>query len=462
METPIYTKLKEYHKKNRVPFAMPGHKNGRGLAADLKKCDVTELAATVDLHGKSPEVARANELLSELYGSDVSFIMTGGSTEGVQVMLSSVLRPGDTLLAGADCHTSVINTCALCGFRLRLVPIRYNEEFCVPTVNEDFEITPDIKAVIMTSPNYYGIAKDIKGIAEKCHAAGVPLLVDEAHGAHFGSPMFSGSGDFPRSAVRYADMVCQSAHKTLNALTGAAYLHVNEDVVDIKRVRRALASFGTSSPSYPIAASADIARAELEYADYGDIIEKCVDLEFDLEKLDIKVLENDDVTRVVICFCDYELTGFEVARRLSEEYGIDVEMADMYNIVLIATPWNRTLDFVKLTNALGEIAKSAGKRSLEPQIIPPPVTDAVISPSCGWYAETELVPLEEAAGRIASMTITAYPPGTAIVVTGETIRNESIEYIKELIAAGAQLTGVSEGKAEVVRNGQADNRRCNI
>ncbi|MBQ3425727.1 MAG: aminotransferase class V-fold PLP-dependent enzyme [Clostridia bacterium] len=451
METPIYTKLKEYHKKNRIPFAMPGHKNGRGLAADLKKCDVTELAATVDLHGQSPEVTRANELLSELYGSDKSFIMTGGSTEGVQAMLSSVLTPGDTLLAGADCHVSVINTCALCGFRLRLVPIRYDEEFCIPTANEDFEITPDIKAVLMTSPNYYGIAKDIKGIAEKCHAAGVPLLVDEAHGAHFGSPMFSGLGDFPKSAVRYADMVCQSAHKTLNALTGAAYLHIKEGLIDIKRVKRALASFGTSSPSYPIAASADIARAELEYSDYGAIIEKCVDLEFDLEKLDIKVLENDDITRVVIGFSEYELTGFEVARRLSDKYGIDVEMADMNNIVLIATPWNKALDFAKLTKALGEIVGGAEKRSRRPMILPPPVTDTVVSPSCGWYAETELVPLEEATDRIAATTITAYPPGTAIVVTGERIRNESIEYIKKLINAGAQLKGISGDKAEVVK-----------
>lgn len=443
MNVPIYNKLSEYHEKNRIPFAMPGHKNGRGLVPELYQFDVTELAATLDLNGQSCDIKNSNKLLKDLYGADASFILTGGSTLAVQAMLSAVLAPGDTLLAGADCHMSVINTCAVCGFKLRLVPMRYNEQFGVPTVNEEFDITPDIRAVIMTSPNYYGIVKDIESLALKCHEAGVPLLIDEAHGAHFISSYF------PQTAVNYADMVCQSAHKTLNALTGAAYLHVNGSLVDINRVKRALRSFGTSSPSYPIAASADIARAELEAADYKEIIKSCTKLREDLIKLGLAVLENGDRTRVVINFNEYDLTGFEVSDRLSERFGIDVEMADLFNIVLIATPYNNKRDFEKLVDALGAITAGAERRRTKTAFLPPTITTDMISPSLGLYRKTEYVPLDEAAGRIAGTVISSYPPGTAIVVTGEIIRKESIEYIKSLIAVGAMLTGVRDSKAEV-------------
>ncbi|MBR0366561.1 MAG: aminotransferase class V-fold PLP-dependent enzyme [Clostridia bacterium] len=444
MNTPIYNKLKEYQEKQRISFAMPGHKNGRGLVSELYKCDVTELVSTLDLNGQSSDVKQANRLLADLYGADTSFILTGGSTLGVQAMLSSVLAPGDTLLAGADCHMSVINTCAVCGFKIRLVPMRYNERFGVPTVNEEFDITPDIKAVLMTSPNYYGIAKDAESLAAQCHAAGVPLLVDEAHGAHFMSL------HFPQTAVRYADMVCQSAHKTLNALTGAAYLHVNGGLIDINRVNRALHSFGTSSPSYPIAASADIARAELETTDHREIIKGCIELKKELEKLELGVLENDDRTRVVINFNEYELSGFEVSEMLSERFGIDVEMADLFNIVLIVTSYNNRTDIKKLIEACGVITTGAERRRTKPAFIPPAAIRDIISPSEGWYKKTEFVPIDESAGRIAGTVISSYPPGTAIVVTGETIRKESIEYIRSLIAAGAVLTGIKDNKVEVV------------
>lgn len=444
MNTPIYNKLKEYQEKQRIPFAMPGHKNGRGLVPELYKYDVTELISTLDLNGQSGDVEQANKLLAELYGADTSFILTCGSTLGVQAMLSSVLAPGDTLLAGTDCHMSVINTCAVCGFKIKLVPMRYNERFGVPTVNEAFDIYPDIKAVLMTSPNYYGIAKDTERLAAQCHAAGVPLLIDEAHGAHFVSPRF------PQTAVGHADMVCQSAHKTLNALTGAAYLHVNGDLVDINRVKRALRSFGTSSPSYPIAASADIARAELEAADHREIIKSCAELKEELERLGLGVLENDDMTRVVINFNDYALSGFEVSEMLSEKFGIDVEMADLFNIVLIVTPYNNRSDLQKLIKACRVITEGAERKRTKTAFIPPAVTGDIISPSEGWYKKTERVPIDEAEGRIACAVVSSYPPGTAIIVTGETIRKESIEYIKSLIAAGAMLTGIKDNKVEVV------------
>lgn len=446
MQTPIYTKLKEYAQKNRISFAMPGHKNGRGLAEDYEKCDVTELDATLDLQEESAEVRSANALLGKLYGSKASFILTCGSTAGVQVMLSSVLMPGDLLLAAADCHLSVINTCAVCGFKIKLLPVRYNLEYGVPEGLDDFEIPPQAKAVLVTSPNYYGVVKDIDKISKKCRMAGVPLLVDEAHGAHFIKQ------GFPKTAVGLADIVCHSAHKTLNALTGAAYLHISGDTVNIDRVRKAIRVFETSSPSYPIAASADAARAALAAADYTCIMERCRDfLNFAGRELRIKVFKNDDITRMVLNFSPYEISGFDVCDILSERYGIDIEMADLKNIVLIATPYNSGEDFRQLMRALSDIVKCAKISAGTRNVLPPPAANAVVSPSAGWYAETESVPVDSAAGRTAANVAAAYPPGTSIIVTGETIRQESIDYIQEISRAGARLVGIKNNKIEVVK-----------
>ncbi|MGN1116116.1 MAG: aminotransferase class I/II-fold pyridoxal phosphate-dependent enzyme [Candidatus Ornithomonoglobus sp.] len=448
METPIYTRLVDYHRKGRISFAMPGHKNMKGLAPRLLQCDVTELAATVDLHHECDTVKRADKLLTKLYKTRESFIMTCGSTAGIQTMLSSVLKPGDTVLAAADCHMSVINTCAICGFKLRLIPVTIDKEFLIPRDIQDFEITPDVKAVIVTSPNYYGIVKDIRTLAEKCHAAGIPLLADEAHGAHF-----IGSPDFPESAVSLgADMVCQSAHKTLNALTGAAYLHVCGDDIDIKRVKRSLGAFQTSSPSYPVAASADTARAELEEAGYGNIIDECRQFREAIGRAaKIRVLDNDDITRIVLCFAEYEVTGFKIGKMLSEHFGIDVEMSDYLNIVLIATPWNTHNEFMQLFSALRDICKMLEPREKSVEILPPPVYTELINPSDGWYAKTETIAMDKAAGRISAAAITAYPPGTALIITGAVITEEQLDYIKTLKTAGAEITGLSGGGIEVVK-----------
>ena len=430
---------------DRAPFAMPGHKNSRGLTADLISLDMTETECGVDLLHESAEVKAANRLLGDLYGTRESFILTGGSTLAIQIMLATVLSPGDTLLASADCHKSVINTCALCGFRLRVLPVGYDPDMSVPLGIGDFGITEEVKAVLLTSPNYYGMVKDIKKAAQICHAAGVPLIVDEAHGAHFrADPLF------PESAVSQgADMVCHSAHKTLNALTGAAYLHITGEGIDPARVRKLLKSFASSSPSYPIAASADYARACLERTEYGGIAAMCRELIARIERgTDIRALRNDDITRLVLNFSGYDTTGFYVNELLSGNYGIDCEMADLYNIVLIAAPQNTQSDFDRLYNALVDITKALTKRKRGAVLTPPPVMTGTAAPSA--FVRTEHVPLREAIGRTAAAAVAAYPPGTAIIFPGEVIRRESVEYIERLMAAGAEPEGIEKGMAEVI------------
>lgn len=447
MRTPIFTHLKNYHSENRISFAMPGHKNGRGLSIELLKCDVTELSKTCDLHGKSPEVSTSCELISKHYGSEKSYIVTGGSTACIQAMLSGNLGIGDTVLASADCHMSVVNTCALCGFNLRFIPKNidsYNVMRKLAPIEPLLEKYPDIKAVIITSPTYYGICEDIGALAKACHSKGIPLLVDEAHGAHFGA-----CEALPKSALALgADAVCQSAHKTLNALTGAAFLHLSGEYINKSRTEAALNMFSTSSPSYVIAASAELAIAEPDFAkSWSDICKSCTELADKIRKnTKICVLPNNDPTRLVLNFSQYCIRGTEVSQILCEKYAIDVEMADRDNIVLIVTPSNTRDDLETLYNALCEITAKAAQCDVTERILPPPVNSEIIRPYEAFYGEVKEALLDESEGMICACNVCAYPPGIPVLVQGMKITKEQILYVNNLIKCNVNVTGIYNGK----------------
>lgn len=447
MSAPLYERLCRYASQNRISFAMPGHKNGRGLKKDLLSLDVTELEETENLHHAGEHVQNANKRLSCLYGGEKSYILTGGSTAAIQAMICACVPNGGTLLAGSDCHMSVINTCVLLGINIKFFPKHINS-FSVPdgmrTLKEYLD--GNIDAVIITSPNYYGICSDIKIIAKECHEKNIPLLVDEAHGAHFIS-----DSRFPETAVKYADAVCQSAHKTLNAMNGAAYLHVNSTRVNHDRLEKALCMFQSSSPSYVIAASADTAREELEGDNnWGETIDHCNTLREKFLKAGIKVFANDDVTRLVLNFSDYDISGFAMSDILCKN-GIDIEMADLFNIVLIVTPSNTPEDTDKLFNTLCQILKNIPKAKNKPKILMPPYCSEIISPQEVFYAKQEKIPLEEASERISCDTVVPYPPGVPAIYMGETIKREHIEYIHKIREAGGEIEGLDNGVITVVQ-----------
>lgn len=446
MSAPLYERLRAYADKNRISFAMPGHKNGRGLQNNLMSLDVTELSLTENLHCGGEYVKGSQELLSSLYGSDESFILTNGSTAAIQTMICSALNPGGTLLAGSDCHMSVINTCALLGINIRFFPKDTDDIFNIPKGTKSIKkyLTPDIRAVIITSPNYYGLCSDIKKIAAECHEKDIPLLVDGAHGAHFVS-----CDKFPETAVHFADAVCHSAHKTLNAANGAAYLHLNGSYINKTRAKKALGMFQSSSPSYVTAATADTAREEIEN---GKAWEKCClmceNLRKNAENMGIRVLLNDDITRVVLNFSDFEITGFDVSNALSCS-GIDIEMADLFNIVLIITPSNTEGDIASLLTALKKIIKGAKKRNTKLNISPPPICRETLSPKEVFFSPQKEVPLDKSAGHISASTVVPYPPGIPVIFMGETIRSEQIEYIEYIQKCGGEITGLINHKISV-------------
>lgn len=452
MNTPIYDKLKNYHASDRVPFAMPGHKNGRGLESDLTNLDVTELPGTLNLRQSDDEtVDNAQKLLSKLYKSDESYILTCGSTAGIQAMLASALRPGETVLVSSDCHMSVIHTCALCGYMLRFIPASLDPESLIPCDDEDIEAIldncRDVAAVLVTSPNYYGMCRNIRRFSAVCHKHGIPLLVDEAHGAHF-----IASNKLPQTAIQCgADAAVNSAHKTLNALTGAAYLHIKSNLIDKRRLRTALEMFQTSSPSYPIAASADIARAYLEDSTaWNRLIDYC---EYFRQKLSnslmLRVIENEDPTRIVINFSIFETSGFEIYDILSNKFSIDAEMADSVNVVFITTPSNTRSDFERLYEALNSISAELTVRKEPHKVLSPSARERYVDPQSAFYSETEYLRMTDSINCICAQTITAYPPGIPVLCAGELITPSHILYLRHLKNIGAVFTGFDGTKIPV-------------
>ncbi|MDD6485050.1 MAG: aminotransferase class I/II-fold pyridoxal phosphate-dependent enzyme [Clostridiales bacterium] len=452
MSAPIYENLIRYSEENRISFAMPGHKGGAGLREGLIKCDVTELGKTEDLHGKSEGVKKARRLLSELYHSRDSFILTSGSTACIQAMIFSTLKRGDVLLCFSDCHMSVINACALLGCGMRIVQRELDLDFHIPKGTPEIEDILDsdsrIRAVLVTSPNYYGMTCDIERLSEVCHERNIPLLVDEAHGAHF-----IVSDMLPKSAAELgADLVCQSAHKTLNALTGAAYLHASGPLADLGRLEKAVSMIETSSPSYVIAASADTAREDLESEKKWEAIISLVRcFKFNIQyKTKIKPLINDDFTRLVLNFAAYDTTGFEIERILSEEYGIDIEAADLDNIVMIVTPPNTNEDIDALFDALVKISGTLSPRKTERDFPALPKYSGELDPQKAFFSECEKVPFSQSAGKISAATVTVYPPGVPIIYAGGEISEEMLSYIGAVKAAGGKITGADD-MIEVVK-----------
>ena len=452
--------LKDYKKLNRVSFSMPGHKNGKGIDGDWGSLDVTELSDTDSLHYSDGAVKAACKKISEIYSGDKSYIMVNGSTGGILTMIASVCKRGDKILVSRLCHMSVINACVTLGICPVFVNHKVYDKFSIcgeVDINDLKEkLTDDIKAVLLTSPNYFGIVSDIKSISDIVKEKSIPLLVDEAHGAHF----FAGE-NFPANAILLgADMVVQSTHKTLNGLNQSALLHVKSDLVEYERVEEVLTFFQTSSPSYPIAASAEDAVLEVAEDNFGwkKVYSICKRMKEKIQKetnINIPCMDDGffalDETRLVFNFSCYDITGYEVSEILRKEWNVDIEMADGENIVLIVTPANDEEELEKLERALLNITEKLKRNDKEcKKIIIPEMSNLDVTPSEAFYSDSEYIELEKSENRISVKTVTVYPPGVPVLVPGMKINRECIGYLED---CGGEITGMKDGKIKVIKEG---------
>lgn len=411
MNTPLYDALTAFADTSPLRMHMPGHK-GKGLPGweRLAGMDFTELPPTGNLYEPGGAIGRAEELWAAAFGMKECLFLTCGSTQGIHAALTLACPVGSTLLTDRNCHRSVYHAMAL----LDLEPVYLTEK--TPQAVEKFLKThPEIKTVCITSPDYYGRLYDVAGIAAVCRRFGAKLVVDGAHGAHLA---FLGINHY-----RDADLAVCSAHKTLPAL-GQAALLFSRGAFTGDDLRRAASIHGTSSPSYPIMASMDLARAWMESGEgqkrYRRTCGRVRELRARFPALDGEGLDPGRLTLRV-------KDGFAVQRALQEK-GIWPEMADRGHVVFILTGADDEDDLDRLERALEEL-DLVEDRETYPL---PPEPEIALRPRAALFAGTEALPLDQCADRIAGEQIAPYPPGVPVVAPGEIISKKHLAYLEKI------------------------------
>ncbi|MBC8536275.1 DegT/DnrJ/EryC1/StrS family aminotransferase [Feifania hominis] len=435
-KTPLYDLLVDYTKKTSVRLHMPGHggqlHEAMKVLSTITPFDVTELPATDNLYAPGGPIAEAEELARELFGSRVSVFCAGGATLALQTALLLAGGEGAALLVDRRCHQSVFHAMALLDQHPHwLYP--EGDDPCAQVLSAQAleslaAAHPEASAVVVTSPTYYGVRSDIAALADVAHRHGMALVVDNAHGSHL---IALGGGEL-HPIRQGADYVIDSAHKTLPALTGAAYLHANAPCTP-QSCKAAMALFGSTSPSFPILASLDLARAFL--ADRPQAFERLRGLILDLRELlecaaglcfDCGGYESEgarllDPLRMVLRLPGRAKELFsELSRR-----GIRFEMADRDHLVGIPSALLEEDALLTAGRAVMEVAAKlpATADSVSSSMLQ---FETIYSPRKAVFCAKKVVQLSQSEGLIAAQMLTPYPPGVPVICPGERITGDLI------------------------------------
>ena len=475
MNKAITTFLTEHADTNPVSFHMPGHKgsriyreNGYGYFLDkIMDCDITEIPGADNLFQTEGIIAETMKKYERLYGVKKSYLLVNGSSGGLISAILACVRPGGKLIMARNSHKSIFNALGLASIE----PVyAYPEEaegcgilgeITAEEIVRCMDDNPDADAVILPSPNYYGICSNVRKIAEEVHKRGKVLIVDQAHGAHlrlFEKYAGSGAGcacaecGFPESAeTQGADIVINSIHKTLASFTQSALLNLTSDRVNPFVMEDKLQTIESSSPSYPLMATLDINADLLEKSGERLIREWTDNLEYfytEAEKIPgLRVImpQNMDRTKINIDMSAYGINGNELEELLMER-DIFIELVTGNIVMCMTGIGNTRRDYERLLQALEEIASQLGENKTCGQAIRPAGQPEVLTRVLEKKAvpvEKEFVLIDEAAGRVCGSSIIPYPPGIPIVCPGEVIDEAVIEYVKARRGAGEKVIGLT-------------------
>ena len=457
----IYDKLKDYSDSDYYGFHMPGHKRNLDMLKSTVpyKIDITEIEGFDDLHHADGILKEAQIRAARIYHADETHFLINGSTVGILSAIAGVTKKGDTILVARNCHKSVYHAI----YMNELNPVylypefnhcaQLNTEVSVDDVREALDKYPSIRAVVIVSPTYDGVVSDVEAIAEAVHEKGIPLIVDEAHGAHFGFHPY-----FPQNAnTRGADIVIHSLHKTLPALTQTALLHINGSLASRKGVREYLRMLQSSSPSYVLMSSIDSCIDMLEnrrkelFDPYVKMLEKMRGRLRQLKRLELVETENFDRSKIVISVRHADMSSKRLYRILLNEYHLQMEMLAGTYILAMTSIGDTEDGMERLARALKEIDAQADERMrsgncLEetPRIIgaslPRPevvynssvmenmLDEAAISAVPG--SKVRRLPWRDSVGYISTEYAYLYPPGSPLIVPGERVSQEAADMLQ--------------------------------
>lgn len=520
----LYKELENYGKSDFYPFHMPGHKRNKAcVEGDFPiERDITEIDGFDDLHYSEGILLEAQNALSRMYGTRKSFFSVNGSTAGLLTAISASVKKGGQILVARNCHKAVYHAIYL----RELVPtyiypqsdndLGINGSISVSRVERCLEENPKIEAVLITSPTYDGVVSDVRKIAETAHRHGIPLIVDEAHGAHFRF-----SNYFPVSAADLgADVVIQSFHKTLPAMTQTAVLHLCSDRVSEKLLHRFLGIYQTSSPSYILMSSLDACVAKLEKESgrlFDEFTENLETARRQLGKCKYirlvpapgeKFQEEDDTagteafdydrSKLILSTLHSSLNGPVLAKRLRENYHLEVEMTTENYVLALAAVGDTREGFQRLCKAIEEIDRQEAvqaekNKDVTTEIPVKNLGDAsdpenqncvkcntndcegfdqkdnrsgdprngksackcgpmkqLMSISQAMDAPSQICLLEESVGKTAAEFVYIYPPGIPIIVPGEQITGLFTRNVRRYMEQGLNLHGLCGEKNETI------------
>ena len=483
--TPIFTALSKYREENIIHFDVPGHKKNKdtfiakAMGEDIISFDANSTKELDMLSHPVGVILEAEELLAEAYGADNAFMLVNGSTFGVQTMILSACSPKDKIIIPRNVHKSVINAIILSGATPIFIQpeIDYNYGIAngvkVENVKETIKAHPDAKAMFIINPTYFGVASDLRKIIKICHRHNIAVLVDEAHGAHLPFHPY-----LPDCAMKLgADMSTASLHKTAGSLTQSSALFHNEGLIDINKIRRTINLMQTTSASYLLLASMDIARSNLALKGkkiFADLLKKCAEAKVRLSKVDgISVIsedyidENDehgiydfDDTKFVIKVNELGLSGFQVYKILKEEYNIQLELAESYVVLAVVGigDTNETID--ALVSAFEDLSKRFyGKQppfKIEiSHFFEKPKT--IILPRDAYFSPKSTMRIDDALGQICGESIMIYPPGIPLIIPGELITEKIISSYNYYMAQNCVVMNDDEEPGIIKVLGEEEN-----
>lgn len=465
---PLRDALERFRRRRIVSFDVPGHKQGRGnepLAAFLgRQClsvDANSMQMLDTLIHPTGVILEAEQLAADAFGADKCFFMVNGTTSAVQAMILSTCAPGDEIIMPRNVHRSVINALILSqaipvyvnpSVNLKLgIPLGMSVDDVAKAVREH----PNAKAVLINNPTYYGVCANMRKIVELAHAAGMRVLVDEAHGTHF----YFGENLPVCGMEAGADMSAISLHKTGGSLTQSSMLLLGPNMrEDQGYVHQIINLMQTTSASYLLLVSLDITRHHLalngrdiyarvvDFANYArrEINEIGGFYAFSRDACDGDAFFDFDMTKLTVNTRSTGLSGIEVYDLLRDEYDIQVEFGDLQNFLAIMSVGDRPAAIERLIGALEDIKQIYGSEPADLVVNEYISPEVVMTPAEAFYKPSELLSLEKCRSRIATESVMCYPPGIPILAPGERVTPEILEYIQYAREKGSLLTGTED------------------
>ena len=461
--TSIYNKLKQLKYKEDYPFHMPGHK--RNLKIDplldqIAEIDITEITGFDDLHHPEEMIRELMDDIKKIYGTKESYLLVNSSTAGNLAAIAALCNIGDKILVARNCHKSVYHAVELLGLDpVYVYPDVDENGICEGITKKQVEkILKEekmIKAMVLVSPTYEGRVSDIRGISDILHQSGIPLIVDEAHGAHF---IYHDA--FPESAVNMgADIVVQSLHKTLPSMTQTGLLHLCTDCVSKEMMQKKLSIFQSSSPSYVLMSSIEqcihICNEKCgcfqQYCDQLWILRK------KLEKLQhIRLVRTDDIGKLVFSVKDTTICGEELFEILRDKYHLELEMSELYYVIAMTSICDTQEGYDRLYEALRAIDQMIDKK----QDIDHKKNDftkidfhknlKAMKPEEATRRKRCQIDYRQAKDKIAAEFIFLYPPGIPLVVPGEVINDHVIYKISQYEQNDMKVIGLDNHKIYII------------